>query len=559
MRNIYSVCGLVALLGMAACSEPLLVENENQPERDRALSRPPDVETFIANSYATINNGTIGGVNSTGGSINDVLQPGLLVMGLESFSGNANFDMNVRGGVPRGMVDNSRGNSGQDIHLRDWTVLHRAARSAAIGLSRINAGIAFGSRARDERNKSFAWFVMGLGVGNLALVYDSVSQIKWDDPPTQTAFPLLHYSAAMTLALEYLDSAIAVAQAAPAAADGFPLPATWLNGATGGFAGGTVSRDDFVRFIRSYKARFRASVARDPAERGAVDWTAVMDDALAGITTDYRLATNPASGWTIAWPTQHYLFQSWHQMWAYIVGMADSSGAYDTWLATPLASKAPFLVQTRDRRFPAGATRATQQTNSPAVPPATLYFRNRPAGQDVLTANTLANSYYDFYRFQVWRTGPPVSTGPYPVMTRAEMNGLIAEGAIRRGMWAIATQYIDSSRVRNNLPSIAGIADLTTPVPGGAACVPKVPAPPNFTSTVCGNILEAMKWEYRMETAFTGYGMWYLAGRGWGDLPEGTPLQHPVPYQELDVRSQALYNIGGVGRPGGAARGTYGL
>lgn len=556
MRNFYSICSLLALLGAAACREPLLVENENQPERERALSRPPDVETFIANSYNTINNATLGGSN-------DGLQPGMLVMGLESFSGNANFDMNVRGGVPRGMVDNSRGNSGQDIHLRDWTVLHRAARSAAIGLSRVNAGVAFGSPPRDQRNKSFAWFVMGLGVGNLALVYDSVSEIRWDDPADQATFPLLHYSAAMTLALQYLDSAIAVAQATPAGADGFPLPATWLNGATGGFAGGTVSRDDFVRFIRSYKARFRASVARDPTERAAVDWAAVMADAQAGITTDYRIATNPAAGWNIVWPTQHYLFQSWHQMWAFVVGMADSlrpgTDNYENWLARPLAAKTPFLVQTRDRRFPAGADRATQNTNSPAVPPATLYYRNRPAGQDVLTANTLANSYYDHYRFQAWRTGPPPNTGPFPVMTRAEMNGLIAEGAIRSGQWALAAQYIDSSRVRNNLPSVAGIADLTTPVPGGASCVPRVPAPPNYTSTVCGNIMEAMKWEYRMETAFTGYGMWYFAGRGWGDLPEGTPVHHPVPYQELDVRSQTIYSLGGVGGVGGAARGTYGL
>ena len=554
MRNFHSILGVLVLVGMAACKEPLLVDNENQPDRARALSRPTDVETFVANSYNTINNATLGGSN-------DALQPGLLVMGLESYSGNSNFDMNTRGAIPRQRLDNTRGNTGEGIHLRDWTVLHRAARSAAIGMQRINDGVAFGSVPRDERNKSFAWFVMGLGLGNLALVYDSVSEIHWEDPASQASFPLLHYNAAMDLALDYLDSAIAVAQATPAGADGFPLPASWLNGATGGFAGGAVSRDDFVRFIRSYKARFRASVARDPAARDTVDWTAVLADAQAGITTDYRIATNPAAGWSIVWPGQHYLFQSWHQMWAFVVGMADSlrpgTDNYEDWLARPLATKAPFLVQTRDRRFPAGGDRPTQVANSPAVPPAGLYFRNRLSG-DVLTANTLANSYYDHYRFQAWRTGPPPSTGPFPVMTRAEMNGLIAEGAIRSSQWALAAQYIDSSRVRNNLPSVAGIVNLTTPVPGGASCVPRIPAPPNYTSTVCGNIMEALKWEYRMETAFTGYGMWYFAGRGWGDLPEFTPLHHPVPYQELDVRLLPHYSIGGPGGVAGAARGTYG-
>lgn len=556
MRNFRSMCGLLALLGAAACEEPLLVDNTNQPDRDRALGRPADVETFIANSYNTVHNGTVGGQTSGGLTTNDVLQPGMLVMGLESYSGNANFDMNVRGGIPRGFVDNSRGNSGLDIHLRDWTVLHRAARSAAIGLERVNAGVGFGSPPRDQRNRSFAWFVMGLGVGNLALVYDSVTQIRWDDPSDQSDFVLLHYSAAMTLALEYLDSAIATAQAAPAGADGFPLPATWLNGNAAGFAGGTVSAANFVAFIRSYKARFRASVARTPAERAAVDWTAVIADVQAGITRDYMVNGAPTAGWNVAWPVQHYLFQSWHEMWGYIMGMADSSGQYDAWLATPLASKVPFLVQTRDRRFPAGGTRAAQQASSPLVPPAGLYFRNRVSG-DVITANTLANSYYDFYRFQTFFNATRI--GPYPTMTRAEMNGLLAEGAIRTGNFPLATQYIDSSRVRNNLPSVAGIADLVTPVPGGVSCVPRIPVGLGFTSTACGNLLEAMKWEYRMETAYTGYGMWYLAGRGWGDLPEGTPVHHPVPYQELDVRSQALYNLGGVGGVDGTPRGTYGL
>lgn len=557
MRYFRLICGALVLLGSAACTEPLVVDNSNQPDRDRALGRPADVEIFIANSYNTINNGTVGGQNAAGVTVNDQLQPGMLVMGLESYSGNANFDMNVRGGIPRGPVDNSRGNSGQSIHERDWTVLHRAARSAAIGLARINAGIGFGSPPRDERNKAFAWFVMGLGVGNLALVYDSVTQIRWDDPPDQSSFVLLHYSAAMALGLEYLDSAIAVAQAAPAGADGFPLPATWLNGSAAGFAGGTVSAANFIAFVRSYKARLRASVARNPTARAAVDWNAVMADVQAGITRDYMLNGAPASGWNIAWPLQHYLFQSWHQMWSYMLGMADGSGAYDAWLAAPLASKTPFLIQTLDRRFPAGADRPTQNTNSPALPPAGQYFRNRAPGQDVVTANTLANSYYDFYRFQSFFNATRI--GPYPTMTRAEMNGLLAEAAIRTGQWALAAQYIDSSRVRSGLPSVAGITDLTTPVPGGVSCVPRVPQPPTFTSAGCGNLLEAMKWEYRMETAYTGYGMWYFAGRGWGDLPEFTPLHHPVPYQELDVRSQALYNLGGPGGVDGAPRGTYGL
>src|SRR2546422_8166795 len=114
------------------------------------------------------------------------------------------------------------------------------------------------------------------------------------------------------------------------------------------------------------------------------------------------------------------------------------------------------------------------------------------------------------------------------------MRLLAAVGQIRPGHADLAGPLIDSSRVgKGSLPGVTGITDPTTPVPGRAACVPRVPQPPNFTSTACGNILEALKWEKRMETAFLGYGSWYFDDRGWGDLPEGTALNWPVPWQEM--------------------------
>jgi hypothetical protein len=68
-----------------------------------------------------------------------------------------------------------------------------------------------------------------------------------------------------------------------------------------------------------------------------------------------------------------------------------------------------------------------------------------------------------------------------------------------------------------------------------------------------------MKWEKRLETAYIQYGAWYFDMRGWGDLPEGTPIHFPIPWQERDVRVQPYTNMGGVGQPGGSLRGTYGF
>jgi hypothetical protein len=214
-----------------------------------------------------------------------------------------------------------------------------------------------------------------------------------------------------------------------------------------------------------------------------------------------------------------------------------------------MAQRTPFLIKTPDLRFPAGETRAAQQAASPTKPAYDKfpYIRNRST-QDV-PGDPFGNSFYDFYRYKYLRDDNGV--GPFPLMTRAENDMLAAEGHLRKNNFAAAAVLIDRYRVKAGLPSVAGITSLTTPVPGGSACVPRVPT---GATTACGNIWEAMKWEKRMETAFNGYASWFVDSRGWGDLVEATPLEWPVPYQEMDARGLSFYNS-----QTGAARGTYGF
>jgi hypothetical protein len=318
-----------------------------------------------------------------------------------------------------------------------------------------------------------------------------------------------------------------------------------------------MSQTDFLRFVRSYRARFRAGVARTPAERAAADWTKITADATSGISGDVNLTLDPSTGWTNAWIAQQHVFQGWHMMTPFIIGMADTSGAYDQWLATPLNQRQPFLIRTPDKRFPSGNTRAQQQANSPATPTGRLYFRNRPTGQDT-PGDPWGTSYYDEYRFIAIFNN--ANKGPWAIMTKAEIDMLAAEGYIRTGQFANATSLIDSYRTRAGLPALSSIVhDLSTPVPGGRACVPRVPLAPSGTTTQCGNLMEAMKWEKRMETAYTGWGQWFFDSRGWGDLPEGTALEFPVPYQEMDARGKPFYGLGGLGGPDSAPKGTYGF
>jgi hypothetical protein len=456
-----------------------------------------------------------------------------------------------RGVLPRTAIPKTRGGSGTPENFRDYSGLSRNSRTAAnviIALDNlIGRGQTLGSEALNARARAFAFFTNGVSLGNLALVFDSAA-IVIPSVPSGEIPPLSGASEVMRAAIASLDSAVEIASA-PAAAGGFPIPDTWINGRA-------LSATEFVRFVRSYRARFRADVARTPQERAAVDWAAVIDDVNGGVGADVNVKLDPATGWSNGVLVSIHQFGQFHQMTPMILGMADTSGSYETWLSTPIAGRTPFLIGTPDRRLPAGDTRAAQNANSPAVPPSTLYFRNRAEASD-FAIKSWGSSDYDFYRFQpIINAG---TRGDFPLMTLAEMDMLAAEGYLRLGQIAAAAALIDKYRVRNGLPALAGVAtSITSPVPGGSACVPRVPTAAG-NATVCGSILEAMKWEKRLETLFTGWASWFFDSRGWGDLAEGTALEYPVPYQELDARRKPIYDLGGIGGKSAAALGTYGF
>jgi hypothetical protein len=73
---------------------------------------------------------------------------------------------------------------------------------------------------------------------------------------------------------------------------------------------------------------------------------------------------------------------------------------------------------------------------------------------------------------------------------------------------------------------------------------------PRLPDGTCGGLLEMLKWESRVELWQRGNfaASWFFNGRGWGDLYRGTPLQFPIPADQLQVLGLgASYTFGGVG------------
>jgi len=533
----------IAILALAAsCGDgSLAVANVTLPDIGQVFSTPSSIEQTIGSGFQSCQ-------NAVGRAFTGAVLPQLAVLSLEGYGNNGNYGMASRVGIPRTSITNATGTTADETYGA-IAVGGRLAANAVTALDQLRSrGGTLGTVGQDLRARAFGFFAVGCHQGWLALTYDSAGIVT---PGLAGDFvpPLSGAASVIRSAIAMFDSAIAVASN-PAALgpSGFPLPALWT--------GNALTRDDFVRLVRSFRARFRAGVARTPAERAAVRWDSVLVDADNGITSDFMVTVGGTTGWQAAVlvNTNSTLF---YQMSPMYYGMADVSRGYDAWLATPIGQRGSFLIVTPDRRWPQGTTRAAQEAASltPTSITSRPYVASRP---DPPGGDPWGVSQYELRRLQYLRANN--GSGLFPAITKAEIDLLAAEGYLRTGNVAAAATRIDITRVgRGQLPALSGIAtSLSDTVPGGASCVPRVPAAPAFTSTKCGTVFEALKWEKRMETAFTGFGQWFFDSRGWGDLVENTALELPVPYQEIVARRQAFYSLGG-GLARSAPKGTYGF
>lgn len=379
--------------------------------------------------------------------------------------------------------------------------------------------------ADTPRLKIFAKFIVAVSTIRLGMANDSayITDMTTDAKAPQT---LSGYSAVLTAGIAKMREVIAEAQAAP----NFTFPITWINATA---ARGGISRDELVRVAYSYIVRAQVYGARNPAERAAVNWSLILAQLDSGITRDFGEQAVSTVGTTVSPYYNESFSQTRSRMNNRLLGPADTSGRYATWVATAVALRTPFDIITPDRRihgsggFTTDGSRfrrvTTTQSSSTLAPYATSKYRS------LRYLNTAADSGNNaFINF----------------MTVEEMNFIRAEGRYRTGDLAGAAALINPTR------TAAGLQAIITPFagpPAGRQCVPK-----KDDGVTCGDLFDAIQYEKRIQIFPLEAEISWYDQRGWGKLVSGTPIHLPVSGRELIALGKTYYTYGGVGQPGGA-------
>jgi hypothetical protein len=521
--------GLLAVL-LTGCVDTD-VENPNAPDHRRAYPTPSDVESLIAGSFRT-----------WWYSDQQWYSAGLALSAMAEELTSGWSYVTRFSGEPRQAIPNDPSHDLAYVVEEPWYTSYAAITATRDGLILI-AG-PDGELSTDDdmeiglhgentpRAIAFARFVMGVAHGTLGMLYDKAFVVdETTDLAAEEFADVRPYDEVVNAAVGYLQEATDIASEHT-----FVIPPEWVGNAV-------IDNERLVRLAHTYAARFLAYAARDPAERAAVDWSVVLGHAEQGITEDFYVVADDEDWWSDLkyWGTQPNFARTDLRMLGPAGSTAESNERWRQWEAEQPCS-GRFDIDTDDARLPAYPPEEVDDWECVAVTERTascgLYFEHRgPWGREGYPrCHDSGYADYRYHDYLATRIGPMVH------LNLAEIDLLKAEALIRLSRDAEALPLINRTREGDGgLPpvTVSGAPELD------GRCTPRT------LDGECGDLLEALKYEKRMEVYLTGMGVAYYDDRGWGDLLTGTAIHFPIPARELMVLQQEIYTFGGGG-PGSA-------
>lgn len=509
MRKVALAGTLGLLVGFTGACDDLAVENLNAPDRDRALATPSDVASLIGGAYRSYFF-VMQGFSESGDAMASHSDH------ISSSWGNAG--MKDFGNEPRIPINNQPSYSYAYAVEDPWYNLYGAIVAASDGLRAMENVPEVGNEL-GAMERAFGKFMQGVSLSYLGLQYDKGFVVdETTDLSVDQEF--VDYQSMSDAGLARMQAAVDIANS-----NSFSLPANWINGRS-------LSSAALARYIHGLMARHMASVPRTPDEASSVDWDAVIDHVDNGIQSDFTVQGESDFSWWSGIKTFGGTYEGFTRADYRRIGPAETGDRYEQWEATPPEQRSEFDFDTPDQRIVNGGLGEMLAQGAYIWNAGTSPF---PSARGTYYYSKYADGRYWADQYNAY---PGTFDGPILMMSKTEMDLLKAEAYIMKDQPAQAVPLINATRTTNGgLPPVD--AGGTTQGPGD--CVPQL------ADGSCGDLMEALKHEKRLELYQVSAGQPYFDARRWGDLLTGSALQWPVPGAELQILQQEIYTYGGGG------------
>lgn len=482
LKSVLFVC---IFFSINSCTDDIdKVNNNNDPNASQVLANGEDLVSVLSGGFVT-----------WWQAGNRDTYPALAVAGDIATCSWGNYGMRTLSNEPRNSIPNSVSWSSGTVLSEPWGGYYSSASSASDVIKAINNGVKYYVDGVDETNsiKSSAYFLRGISLGYLGLLFDRAVIIDENTDPLLTA-SISNYNDVISAALADLDKSIQLSST-----NTFTLPTNLINGYI-------LDNESLLDLANSYSARFIVQGARTQAETNEIDWNAVKTFAENGIQDDFGPIGDNGTSW---WSNMVVLSNSPN-------GFQESGGRLDMRIVKLMDPSQPtFYPTTDDIANPQITTldkRITTDFNFESI---VEFFASR------------GKYHFSHYISTRYVSDPNFSDGSDDkrliTFAKADNDMLLAEA---------------NARLNNLSTAITIINNGTRTTRGELAAIP--------TSASQATVLDAIFYERYVELFNTAVGGGFFDRRRTNQLQIGTFRHFPIPANILNVLGIPLYTFGGA-------------
>ena len=524
MRKV--IFALTLLLTTTGCAD-LLVDNTNDPDRERALSEPADVQSLLQGATSDLISGMTGRPGAHIGLWADQATSTNNFISLWAFSDEG-----------RRRYNNRTTNPDLGVTSVPWNSFNSTISSANTVLALIETDgleIVINGVDETERTRAAAYFARGVARGYLGMMYNEAYLVDIDTDLSN--LETVPYSELIAGGVSDLETALDIADGV----SGFTY--TFVPGAN------SYSKAAFIEIANSMAARFLISEPRTQAEAAGFSndrWNTIINYARNGVGTAIP-SFSPASVSAEFW----YDYGRWNTFHVTGPVVDDPTNATQGAAYIPTDLKVIHLL---DPSYPVEYPASGSLPQASSDDPRLGYYGYTP-NFGFLNASRRRSIFSNYFSLRLQADDNDwafLSGAPIPVVTRSEMQYIIAEANFWLGNKSgVAAALANSpygtvpTRLEYPLPA-KGLGFFSdAPFPGGADgyAAGKTLA----TSASDAQIVRDLHTEYSVELDMLGgIGIQWFFMRRHDLLQAGTPLHFPIPGDELEVTNSEYYTFGGV-------------